>query len=75
MSLGFKELYRQEDYLFYLNNGISKSKLLIFSGLFTFCTAVLIVVMIFLIKEIILKKHTLEVDGIQKRFDESSQIF
>lgn len=52
MSIGFKELYRKNDYLFYSNNGISKLWLLILSYLITFCTTVLIGLMIFLIKKI-----------------------
>lgn len=51
-SIGFKELYRKNDYLFYSNNGISKVGLLIFSYLLTFATTLLIGLVIFLIKRI-----------------------
>lgn len=52
MSIGFKELYRKNDYLFYSNNGISKMNLLILSYFLTFCTTVLIGLLTFLIKKI-----------------------
>jgi hypothetical protein len=52
MSLGFKEVYRKNDYLFYFNNGVTKIQLWLFSYVFTFCTTVLIVLMIFLIKKL-----------------------
>lgn len=52
MSIGFKELYRKNDYLFYSNNGISKVWLLILSYFMTFCTTILIALIIFLIKKI-----------------------
>jgi len=52
MSIGFKELYRKSDYLFYLNNGVTKIQLWIFSYFFTFCTTILIGLMIFLIKKL-----------------------
>ncbi len=47
-SIGYKEFYRKNDYLFYINNGVSKTQLLVFSYLMTFCTAVLFGFMIFL---------------------------
>nr|WP_199000241.1 hypothetical protein [Flavobacterium sp. ASV13] len=50
MSIGYKELYRKQEYLFYSNNGISKNQLLVFSYLLTFCTTVLIGVITFLIR-------------------------
>jgi hypothetical protein len=52
MSFGFKELYRKNDYLFYFNNGVTKIQLWLFSYFFTFCTTVLIGLMIFLIKKL-----------------------
>lgn len=48
MSIGFKELYRKNDYLFYANNGISKIMLLVLSYFLTFCTTVLIGLVTFL---------------------------
>jgi hypothetical protein len=52
MSVAFKELYRKNDYLFYSNNGISKTRLLIFSYLLTICATLLIGLVTFLIKRI-----------------------
>jgi len=52
MSIGFKELYRKQEYLFYSNNGISKKQLLFFSYLLTFCTIVLIGLIVFLIRRL-----------------------
>ncbi|CAA9197867.1 hypothetical protein FLA105534_01828 [Flavobacterium bizetiae] len=52
MSIGFKELYRRNDYLFYSNNGISKIWLLIMSYLMTFGTTILMGLIVFLIKKI-----------------------
>ncbi|MDQ6471361.1 hypothetical protein RB619_11955 [Flavobacterium sp. LHD-80] len=49
-SIGYKEFYRKSDYLFYINNGVSKIQLLVFSYLMTFCTAVLFGLIIFLKK-------------------------
>jgi len=51
MSVGFKELYRKNDYLFYSNNGISKLWLLVFSYLMTFAATILIGLIVFLIKK------------------------
>jgi len=50
ISIGFKELYRKNEYLFYLNNGISKWQLLLFSYLFTFIATVIVRLIVFLIK-------------------------
>jgi len=52
MSFGFKELYRKSDYLFYSNNGVTKIQLWIFSYILTYCAAVLISLIIFLIKKL-----------------------
>jgi len=52
MSIGFKGLYRKNDYLFYSNNGISKLWLLLSSYLMTFIATVLIGLIIFLLKKI-----------------------
>ena len=52
MSIGFKELYRKNEYLFYSNNGISKLWLLVLSYFMTFCATILIGLIIFLIKRI-----------------------
>ncbi len=35
-SIGFKEMYRQNEYLFYMNNGLSKRRLLFYSFLMNF---------------------------------------
>jgi hypothetical protein len=47
-SLCFKEFYRKNDYLFYVNNGVSKIQLLICSYFMTFCTSILLGLVIFL---------------------------
>jgi hypothetical protein len=52
MSIGFKELYRKTEYLFYTNNGIAKISLLVITYFFTFCTAVFLALLIFLIKKL-----------------------
>lgn len=52
LSIGFKELYRKNDYLFYSNNGISKIQILVFSYLMTICIAVLIGFITFLFRKI-----------------------
>ncbi|KQB40978.1 hypothetical protein RC62_4353 [Flavobacterium aquidurense] len=52
MSIAFKELYRQNDYLFYSNNGISKIHLLVFAYAFTFFTTILIGFITFVIKNV-----------------------
>jgi hypothetical protein len=52
MSIGFKELYRKNDYLFYSNNGISKLWLLLSSYVMTFVATILIGLIVFLIKKI-----------------------
>lgn len=49
ISIGFKELYRKNEYLFYANNGISKWQLLLFSYLFTCFATVVIGLIVFLI--------------------------
>jgi hypothetical protein len=51
-SLGFRELYRKNDYLFYANNGVSKWQLLLFSYLFTCFTAIIIGFIVFLLKRL-----------------------
>ncbi|OXB09594.1 hypothetical protein B0A81_05545 [Flavobacterium plurextorum] len=48
VSIGFKEIYRKNDYLFYLNNGVSKLELLFFSYLLTFCSSVFIAFIVLL---------------------------
>lgn len=52
LSLGFKEIYRKNDYLFYLNNRIGKIQLFVYSYILTFLTAVFFGLIIFLIKKI-----------------------
>jgi len=52
ICIGYKELYRKNDYLFYSNNGVSKIQLWIFSYFFTFCTAVLTGLILFLINKL-----------------------
>ena len=52
-SIGFKELYSKNDYLFYANNGVSKLQLLIFSYLLTICAAVIMGLMVFLFKKVL----------------------
>lgn len=52
LSIGFKELYRKSEYLFYSNNGISKIQILVFSYLMTICTAFLIGFLTFLFRKI-----------------------
>ncbi|PXY44683.1 hypothetical protein DMB68_14605 [Flavobacterium hydrophilum] len=52
MSIGFKEFYRKSDYLFYYNNGISKTQLWVFSYLFTIFMTIVIGLIIFLIKKL-----------------------
>lgn len=47
-SIAFKEFYRKNEYLFYVNNGVSKVQLLIFSYLMTFGSAVLLGLIVFL---------------------------
>jgi hypothetical protein len=44
-SIGFKETYRQNEYLFYMNNGLSKRRLL-------FCSLLLNFVFVFLFSTI-----------------------
>jgi hypothetical protein len=53
MSIGFRELYRKNEYLFYANNGISKWQLLLVSYFFTCFTAVIIGLAVFVIRKII----------------------
>ena len=53
MSIGFKELYRKNDYLFYANNSIPKWQLLLVSYLFTCFTVVIVGLIVFLIRKII----------------------
>lgn len=48
MSILFKEMYRKNDYLFYANNGVSKIQLIVASYFMTFCTTVLIGLIVFL---------------------------
>ncbi|RKR10562.1 hypothetical protein C8C83_2239 [Flavobacterium sp. 90] len=50
MSIGFKELYRKNEYLFYTNNGLTKIQMLIFSYLLTCCVTIVIGLIIFLTK-------------------------
>jgi hypothetical protein len=52
MSIGYKELYRKNDYLFYSNNGISKIQLLVSSYILTFATTIILGLIIFLIKKL-----------------------
>jgi hypothetical protein len=52
ISVLYKELYRKNDYLFYSNNGVSKTQLLGYSYLFTLGLSVLGVVLILILKEL-----------------------
>jgi hypothetical protein len=52
MSLGFKEIYRKNDYLFYLNNKISKIQLFIYSYILTFFAATFFGLIVFVIKKL-----------------------
>jgi hypothetical protein len=52
VSIGFKELYRKNEYLFYSNNGIAKIPLLLLSYFLTFCMAVFLALVVFLIKKL-----------------------
>ncbi len=52
VSIAFKELYRKNEYLFYSNNGIAKIPLLLVSYFLTFCTAIFLALLIFLIKKL-----------------------
>lgn len=51
-SIFFKEQYRENEYLFYLNNGVSKLNIILFSYLMTIATSVILSGIVFLIKTI-----------------------
>lgn len=53
MSIGFKELNRKNDYLFYANNGIPKWQLLLISYLFTCFSVVIVGLIVFIIRKLI----------------------
>lgn len=50
MTIGFKELYRKNEYLFYSNNGISKLKLLLSSYLLSIVLVAFIWLIAFIIR-------------------------
>ncbi len=52
LSIGYKELYRKNEYLFYSNNGISKIQLLVSSYILTFFSTIVLGLILFLIKQL-----------------------
>lgn len=51
-SIGFKEMYRQNEYLFYMNNGFSKGRLLFYCFLLNFTLVFLFAVVLVSIQKI-----------------------
>jgi len=51
-SIGFKEVYRQDEYLFYMNNGFSKRRLLFYCFLLNFALVFLFAVALISIQKI-----------------------
>lgn len=51
-SIAFKEVFRQNEYLFYRNNGLSKIRLLVCAFLFNFAFVLLLVLTLLLIHKI-----------------------
>jgi uncharacterized membrane protein len=52
MSIGYKEIYKKKEYLFYANNGVSKTKLIVSSYLCTFSLSICGMSLLFYIKKL-----------------------
>ncbi|MDP5198106.1 hypothetical protein [Flavobacterium sp. DG2-3] len=51
LSIGFKEMYRQNEYLFYMNNGFSKGRLLFYTFLLNFVFVFLFATVLIIIQK------------------------